>query len=253
MNYLTYGDKNNKPIVLIHGMATTATACFEFLLEHLKDYYVVLVEVDGHIPGKSDSVLTSFTDACADIENYIQKEFGGHVYCIGGLSMGASMTVEIMGRNNITADKAFLDGAFIVKMGPVLKRVYTSLFVFFANWLQKGHSIPKFVYDNIYDKMFGEGNRGIVDHFYLDVRKETLKTVCNFVYSYSIHEEIKEFRGESLFIYGSREPYARKGANLLKKHLPSLEIRELENMGHGQYLYNCHKEYANDFVAFLTK
>lgn len=251
MKYLTYGDKKNKSVVLIHGMATTAATCFDFLLDYLKEYYVVLVEVDGHIPEEPDSVLKSFPGACEDIERYIQTELDGHVYCIGGLSMGASMTVEIMGRNHIKADKAFLDGAFIVKMGPVLKNVYTSLFTFFAKWLQNGHSIPQFIYDNIYDKMFGKGNRGIVDGFYLNVRKETLKTVCHFVYSYTIHEEIKEFAGEALFIYGSYEPYAKKGAKLLKAYLPSLTVREIEGMGHGQYLYNHHEEYARDFLAYL--
>lgn len=253
MKYLTYGDKRNPSIVLIHGMATTALSCYEFLLDYLKNYYVVLVEVDGHIPGEPDSVLESFPGACADIEQYIQRELGGHIYCIGGLSMGGSMTTEIIGRNRINADKVFLDGAFIVKMGPVLKKVYTSLFVFFAGWLQKGHNIPKFVYDNIYDKMFGEGNRGIVDHFYLDVKKETLKTVCGHVYSFTIRDEIKDFSGDALFIYGSREPYGRKGARLLKSKLPTLKIREIEGMGHGQYLYNCHTEYAKDFLEFLNE
>lgn len=51
MNYLTYGDKNNKSIVLIHGMATTAKMCYERILPFLQEYYVVLVEVDDHIPG----------------------------------------------------------------------------------------------------------------------------------------------------------------------------------------------------------
>lgn len=253
MKYLTYGDKNNKSVVLIHGMATLALDCFGFLLDYLKDYYVVLVEVDGHIPDEPESILKSFPGACEDIERYINEELGGHVYCIGGLSMGGSMTVEIMGRNNIKADKAFLDGAFVVSMGPILKKVYTSLFVIFAKWLQDGHNIPKFVYDNIYDRMFGKENRGIVDYFYRNIKKETLKTVCGFVYSYKFHEEIKNYEGEALFIYGSREPYARKGANLLKNHLPSLQIREIENMGHGQYLYNHHKEYARDFLEFLGR
>lgn len=224
MKYLTYGDKNNKSVVLIHGMATLALDCFGFLLDYLKDYYVVLVEVDGHIPDEPESILKSFPGACEDIERYINEELGGHVYCIGGLSMG-----------------------------PILKKVYTSLFVIFAKWLQDGHNIPKFVYDNIYDRMFGKENRGIVDYFYRNIKKETLKTVCGFVYSYKFHEEIKNYEGEALFIYGSREPYARKGANLLKNHLPSLQIREIENMGHGQYLYNHHKEYARDFLEFLSR
>lgn len=253
MNYLTYGDKKNKSIVLIHGMATAARTCYEFLLEYLKDYYVVLVETDGHIPGKPDSVLESFPNVCKSIENYIQQELGGEVYCLGGLSMGASMTTEILGRNNIKVSKAFIDGAFIVDLGPVLSKVYRSLFVFFIGWVQKGHDLPGFVSDNIYDRMMGKGNRAIIDGLYYDVKKETVKNVCDFVYRYKIHDEIKNFKGEALFIYGSLEPYARKGALLLKEKMPSLQIREIENMGHAQYLYNYHEEYARDFLEYLKE
>ena len=252
MNYLTYGDKNNKPIVLIHGMATTALTCFGPMLDYLEDYYVVLVQVDGHIPG-NDGVLTSFNEACADIERYIQTEFGGRVYCIGGLSMGASMTVEILGRNNIKADYVFIDAAFIVKMGPVMSRVYTSLFVFFSEWIKKGHAIPKFVYDKIYDSMFGKGNRGIVNDFYKDIKKETIKTVCGFVYNYSMHDEIKNYDGKAIFIYGEHEPYARKGAKLLKSYLPSLEIKEFEGMGHGQLLHSFPVEWVDELLSILCK
>lgn len=253
MKYLTYGDKSNKAIVLIHGMATAALTCYEFLIEPLKDYYLVLVEVDGHIPGEKDSVLKSFPDACTDIERYIQTELDGHVYCIGGLSMGASMTVEILGRNNIKADKAFIDGAFIVDLGPVMQRVYRSLFVFFIGWVQKGHKLPDFITDYVYDKMMGENNRGIIDGLYYDVKKETIKNVCDYVYRYSIRDEIKNYEGDALFIYGSKEPYARKGAALLKDKLPSLEIREIDDMGHAQYLYDYHAEYERDFLDFLSR
>lgn len=252
MNYLTYGDSNNKSVVLIHGMATTAETCFEPMLEYLKDYYVVLVQVDGHIPG-DDRVLESFEGACADIERYIQTELGGKVYCIGGLSMGGSMTVEILGRNNIKVEKAFIDAAFIVKMNPVMAKIYTSLFVFFSGWLKKGHKIPKVVYDKIYDSMFGKNNRGIVEAFYLGVKKETIKNVCGFVYRYSMHEEIREFAGKAIFIYGDHEPYARKGANRLKRYLPSLEIKELENMGHGQLLHSYPKMWVEELINYLEK
>lgn len=252
MNYLTYGDKNNKSVVLIHGMATTAETCFGSMLEYLKDYYVVLVQVDGHIPG-DEGILESFEGACIDIERYIQSELGGKVYCIGGLSMGGSMTVEILGRNNIKAEKAFIDAAFIVKMNPVMAKIYTSLFVFFSEWLKKGHKIPKFVYDKIYDSMFGKSNRKIVEAFYLGIKKETIKNVCGFVYSYSMHEEISNYAGKAVFIYGEHEPYARKGAKRLKSYMPSLEIKELKDMGHGQLLHSYPQMWAHELIAYLEK
>lgn len=34
MNYLTYGNKNNKVLVFIHGMASTALLCYESILPY---------------------------------------------------------------------------------------------------------------------------------------------------------------------------------------------------------------------------
>lgn len=48
MNFLCFGDKNNKSILFIHGMASTAMLCYEPILKHLSNHYVILAEVNGH-------------------------------------------------------------------------------------------------------------------------------------------------------------------------------------------------------------
>ena len=48
MNFLCFGDKNNRSILFIHGMASTAMLCYEPILKYLSDYYVILAEVDWH-------------------------------------------------------------------------------------------------------------------------------------------------------------------------------------------------------------
>ena len=72
MNYLTYGNKQNKAIVLIHGMASTALLCYEPILKYLENYYIVLVEVDGHSKNVKGDLL-SLKDCCDAIEKYINE------------------------------------------------------------------------------------------------------------------------------------------------------------------------------------
>lgn len=246
MNYLTYGDKNNKSIVLIHGMATTAKMCYERILPFLQEYYVVLVEVDGHIPG-DDRPLISLADACTDVERYIEDELGGEAYCLGGFSMGGTMATEIMARGNVNIECVFLDAAFLTKMGPMLTRLYKFIFWSAISWLIKGHSVPKFMMDI----MMGKDNSAVIDMLYTGVKKETIYNACRDVYTYSIPEKIKDFSGKVLFIYGSNEPYPRKGSALLKKSFPGLQIKEIEGMGHGQYIMVNPKEYAEELLTFL--
>lgn len=246
MNYLTYGDKNNKSIVLIHGMATTAKMCYERILPFLQEYYVVLVEVDGHIPG-DDRPLISLADACTDVERYIEHELGGEVYCLSGFSMGGTMATEIMARGNVNIECVFLDAAFITKMGPMLTRLYKFIFWSAISWLIKGHSVPKFMMDI----MMGKDNSAVIDMLYMGVKKETIYNACQDVYTYSIPEKIKDFSGKVLFIYGSNEPYPRKGSAILKKSFQGLQTKEIEGMGHGQYIMVNPKEYAEELLTFL--
>ena len=246
MKYLTYDNKNNKSIVFIHGMATTALQCYELILPYLKDYYIVLVEVDGHIL-EDHSLLTSFSNACKEIESYIREEQNNEVYCLAGFSMGATMAVEIASRNHIQITKLFLDATFLVDMGPILSKLYTFVFCFFIDWIKKGNTVP----DLLLDSFMGKGNKSIIEMLYYGVERDTIKNVCQYVYSYSIKEEIKDYKGEALFIYGSNEPYPRKGAKLLASYLPKLKQKEIPNMGHGQFLHTQAKDYSKVLLEFL--
>jgi len=95
MNYITYGNKKNKPLLFIHGLASTAMLCFEPLLPYLQDYYIVLCELDGHCVSKANDML-SLKDSIDDIENYIQEEMNGNVYGLCGFFMGAAVAVKLI-------------------------------------------------------------------------------------------------------------------------------------------------------------
>ena len=41
MNIITFGNRNHKSILFIHGLASTAALCFKALLSYLKDYFVI--------------------------------------------------------------------------------------------------------------------------------------------------------------------------------------------------------------------
>lgn len=244
MNFLCFGDKSNQSILFIHGMASTAKLCYEPILKHLSDYYVILAEVDGH--SKETGELVSLEKNCDEIENYIIKNLSGNVYCLSGFSMGATMVVELIGRGNINVEKAHLDGAFLTKMG-VLTKPYEYVFCKAIGRLQRGKAIPKFMMDAV----MGKDNNSVIEMLYGDVTANTIKNACEFLYRYTIPEKIRNYKGTVLFWRGSNEQYPRKGAALLKKYLPDLVDVEMEHMGHGQYLHEHSDEYASKLIEYL--
>lgn len=244
MNFLCFGDKNNKSILFIHGMASTAMLCYEPILKMLPDYYVILAEVDGH--SERTGELVSVENNCDEIESYVLDNLSGNLYCLSGFSMGATMAVEIIGRGNINVAKTHLDAAFLIKMG-LLTKPYEYLFCKAIKRIQSGKTIPKLMMDAV----MGKDNSSIIEMLYQGITPNTIKSACEFVYRYNIPENIRNCKGTVLFWRGSNERYPKKSAALLKKYLPAVIDVEIEYMGHGQYLHEHSEEYASKLIEYL--
>ena len=246
MNYLAFGNKRDKAIVFIHGMASTALLCYEPILKYFENYYVVLVEVDGH-SSNTKGDLTSLKACCDDIEKYLNENLGGHIYGLCGFSMGATMAVEIIGRGNISVDKTVLDAAFTVKM-VIKTKPFELCFSKSIKIIQQGKKIPQFLLDSV----MGKDNNSVIEMLYQDVSSDTIINACEFVYKYEIPTRLNDYSNPVLFLRGSKEPYPKKSAAILKKHLPQLEEKVFDKMGHGQYLHEHPAEYAKVLLRFFS-
>ena len=245
MKFLTFGDGKKKSILFIHGMASSAMLCYEPILKYLKDYYVILAEVDGHSPAAGE--LESLAKCCDEIEKYVKENLDGRLYCLSGFSMGAMMAVELIGRRNIEVNKLHLDAAFLIKMG-VLTKPYTFIFCKSIGRLNRGKRIPKFLMDSV----MGKDNKSVVEMLYKDITSKTIKNACEFVYKYDIPDKIRDFEGSVLFWRGANEKYPKKSAALLRQYIPTLRDIVFENMGHGQYLHENSAEYAKGLIEYLA-
>ncbi len=246
MNFLCFGDKNKKTILFIHGMSTTAMICYEPLLEHLSDYYVILAEIDGH--SERTGKLVSLKDNCDEIENYIIKNLNGQLFCLSGFSMGATLAVEVLSRGHIRVEKTHLDGAFLVQIG-MLKNLYKTIFTKAISRIKAGKKIPKFLMDSV----MGKDNNSVVEMLYSGITTDTIKTACEYVYTYKLPEQIGNYKEPILYWYGANEYYPKKGAALLKKYCPNLIEVEMPQMGHGQYLHEHSDEYASKLLQYLQQ
>lgn len=244
MNFLTYGDKSNRSIMFIHGMATSALICYEAIMPYFKNYYVILAEVDGH--SRNTGELADLSVCCDEIAEYVKENLSGKLYCLSGFSMGGTMAVELAGRDDIFIDKLHLDAAFLTKMG-VLTKPYEFIFCKAIDMIKKGRRIPKPMMDSV----MGKDNNSVVKMLYRDITPNTIKNACEFVYKFDIPDNIRCFKGDVLFWRGENEKYPRKGSALLKKYLPDMVDIEFKNMGHGQYLHEHSADYAEKLLEYL--
>jgi pimeloyl-ACP methyl ester carboxylesterase len=242
----TYGDPSLPPLMLIHGMANEAHLCYGKIIPGLEDYYVILCELDGHTE-KETGLFLSIADCCEQIETYVAENLNGRLYGLSGFSMGATISVELMSRHRIEIEKVVLDAAWCVKLGA-LAPVYTNIFCWALKKIKSGKRIPVF----LIERAMGKGNAGIVATFYKNVALPSIRNACRDVYGYEISPALSDFGGKVAFWHGSREPYPRKSAKLLKKYLPHMQVEVFPGLGHGQLLHEHPDEYRIKLKQFLA-
>ena len=245
MNFISYGNRNNKSILFIHGLASTADLCFKALLPFLQDYFVILCELDGHY-GSNPKDLTSMEETINSIETYILNEMGGSVYGLCGFSMGATIAVELIGRGNISASKVLLDAAITAELG-LMATPLTWAFIIGTSRIKNKKPLPKF----LLDKIMGKDNLSVIEMMYPQISKNTIRNVCKVIYHYKVPKNLSKFSNSVMFWMGSEEPIPAKSEKILREYLPQMETEEFEGMGHGQFLHEHPKEYAEKLKVFL--
>ena len=245
MKFISYGNRNKKSILFIHGLASTADQCFKPLLPYLQDYFVIFCELDGHY-GTNPKDLTSMEEAIDSIESYILNEMGGSVYGIYGFSMGATIAVELIGRGNISTSRVLLDGAITAELG-LMARPFTCAFIVGASRIKNKKPLPKF----LLDKLMGKDNNSVIEMMYPQISKKTIKNACKFIYHYKPPKNLTNFSNPVIFWRGSEEPIPAKSEKILRDYLPQMKTEVFEGMGHGQFLHEHPQEYAEKLKLFL--
>ena len=232
MRFIEHGDRSNRSILLIHGMANTS-GLFDPLLPYLGDYYVIVCELDGH-SDKEPGLFISVEDAAQKIEKYVKDNLDGRLYGLLGFSLGGTIA------------RTVLDAAFVIRMG-IMTYPFKLIFQGSIGCIKKNIPIPKALVEGI----MGKGNNGIVDTLYKGVSLKSIGNAALSCYTYSIKDGIRAYHNPVTFWHGENEPYPVKSAKLLKQYLPQMETRVYKGMGHGQMLHEHTDVYAERLLGFL--
>lgn len=184
----------------------TAQLCYGRILPYLDGYHVILCEVDGHTD-KEKGLFISVEDCCEKIEKYAALNLAGKVYGLSGFSMGATIAVELMARNNIAIEKVVLDAAFCVKMG-ILTPIYTSVFCWAIHRIKSGKTIPAAMVESVMGKVtFWHGSNE-------SYPAKTVKLLKKYLPRMQV--EVFEGMGHGQFLNEHPEEYADKMKKIME-------------------------------------
>lgn len=183
--------------------------------------------------------MISIEKTIEDIESFILNELNGELYGLCGFSMGGTLAVDLISRGNIRVEKVLLDAPITVDLG-LMAYPYTWAFIIGTNMIKKDRKIPKF----LLDRVMGRDNTSVIEMMYPKISDTTIKNVCKYIYHYKFSDRLKKYSNPVLFWSGSEEPIPAKSQKNLQKYLPQITVEVFENMGHGQFLHERPKEYA---------
>ena len=232
MLFHEFGKKHNPPVLCIHGMMQRWESEYELLKPLEKHYRLIIPAMDGFYDGSG--TFTSFADQARQIEEYVQQHHDGKLHGAYGASQGGLMLTELLTRNQITIRTVVMDGVYVAHQGAVSGWITYKMFCQFKNTGR----FPALIH--VMMKLMGVKLKDMLGDFenslYLNASDESVKRNFMENYTYRVRPEIKH-TGSRVYLWcGSKEPYAIKSHNILKKYLRHYEETIFDEYGHGEML-----------------
>lgn len=232
MLFNEFGAEGNPPILLLHGMMQNWHSEYELLKPLESHYRLIIPAQDGFYDGSGD--FTSFADQCRQIEEYVQEGFDGKLHGAYGASQGGLMLTELLTRNKIQMGKVIMDGCYVAHQGKIAGWVTYKMFCQYKNT----GKFPALIH--VMMKLMGtkmeDMEADMQMDLYLNASDESVRRNFMENYTYRTRPEIAENQTMVYLWCGSKEPYAIKSHNELKKYLINYKEEIFEGYGHGEFL-----------------
>lgn len=229
------GNRNGKRVLLIHGMGFNWKNCFDKVLHILgKGYYFIIPELSGH-NALSDGAVTSVIHSAGCISNLMQGKGIDHVDTVYGISLGASIALELALKGDIKINKLILDGGQYESMGN-MKYIFSLIMAWQMKRVLHGKHMMKYM-----QKQMGYLHNNDVQILHpmgcAGITFGTLFQAALAAYKYDIRDREEKLSMEVVIMYGGNETYAPHSVSLIKRAsiYPAI-VHACENMGHAEAL-----------------
>lgn len=250
MKFHTFGNKNNKSVVLIHGVLTP-WQIWERQIDFWEEkYYIVVPALDGHIEEYASEYISVENEA-EQIEKYIIEDLNGTVYALCGLSMGGAIANRLYERDKIIIDNLVLDGAPLIKISSLSNKFMTMSYksIIHKSKNRDRKTLKNFSRDFLPEK-FLESYLKFADTMSDSSIENMIDSVCT-----SVPAPRKNIENTNiLFMHGTKgnEIYAKRTANILKQYYPNMTIKCFKGYKHAELAIYKPGEWVKEIEIFLS-
>jgi pimeloyl-ACP methyl ester carboxylesterase len=238
LKVIEYGKENKDAVMLLHGGGLSWWN-YRKEAELLSDrFHVILPVLDGH--AGSDADFESIERNAERIISFIDREYGGSLLLMGGLSLGGQVLTEILSRRGDICRYAIIESASMIPDKVTNALIGPSFSSSYGLIRQKWFASLQFRSLKIREDLF--------DDYYRDtsaVTRENLIAFTKASTAYSPKEALKETSARVLVTVGGRElKNMIRSAELLHGMLKGSRLEIREGLYHGEFSINCPEAYA---------
>lgn len=249
MKFHIFGNKQNRAMILIHGMIQPWQVWQPAIDHFSKTCCVIVPELDGHTQDEATEFVSVWKEAEL-IKDYLTENFGGKVFAICGLGMGGRIAAILGDMKDLSTEFLILDGAPLTSQGRVVKGLMKKLFkVLITKTKQRDPAaIEKrenpFVPERCFDS-------------YLKVIDNMSETSLNSMIDTTYRKfEIPEYDKSCkiMVMHGTQksESLSKKSAIKMKRKNPQARLRMFEGYDQNQLACFDEKRWIAEVSAFLS-
>ena len=247
MNFKEYGESNDRTIMLLHGGGLSWWN-YKDEAEKLKDRFRVIIPIlDGH--SDSDRNFTSIEDNAQEIIDHITNNYNGHIYLIGGLSLGGQILLEILSRKSDICDFAIVESTLVVPLKITSKMIKPTFSISYGLISKKWFSKMQFNYLGIRKDLF--------EDYYRDICKITKENIIAFTkesLKYKVKDSLQAVKSKVLVIVGDKErAKIKKSASMINEKIETSIILTIPKYSHGELSINNPEHYISIMNDLISK
>ena len=246
MKTVEFGSQNGDIIMLLHGGGLSWWN-YRAQAELLSDrFHVVLPILDGH--AGSDHNFISAEDNAERILSFIDREYGGSVLLIGGLSLGAQVLVEMLTRRKDICRYGIIESASVIPSGLTNKLIGPTIASSYPLIGKKWFAKTQFRYLRIREDLF--------EDYYRDSSKISKSNMIAFLKAntaYAIKPGFQDTPVDVRVIVGAKEQKKMlRSAELLHRMLPGSRLEIKDGLYHGEYSINQPEIYVKELLRMIV-
>lgn len=239
MQFKEYGRENAPVVLLLHGGGLSWWN-YRAVAEQLQSQYrVILPILDGH--GGSDRAFTTIEENAQEILAFVDRELGGSVLLMGGVSLGAQILLEILSRSSHICRYAMVESALVIPSKlthALVKSAFGSCYgLICQRWFAKIQAAYLKIPEGLFEDYFRDTCR---------ISKESMIAFMKANAIYSLKDTLRNCTAEVTVLVGEKEIASmRKSANRIHQALPGSKVQILPGLHHGEYSLSHAPDYAD--------